>query len=192
MNPGVPLGTMIVEISFLPSAMFPVTAVTVTSEVMSVPELVMNCLLPLMIHSPSSSRAVVRVPPASEPAPGLGEPETGQRAAGHQFRQPLLLLLLGAEPVDRHRAETHPGLQRDRHRLVDLAEFLERQGQREVVAAHAAVLLRERQPEQSHLAHLGDDLVREAVLLIVFGRHRRDDGAREVGDRIAEILVFLG
>jgi hypothetical protein len=36
----------------------------------------MNALLPLMIHSvPSSlSRAVVRVPPASEPAPGSVSP----------------------------------------------------------------------------------------------------------------------
>jgi len=62
------VGTMMLEISFLPSAMLPVTAVTVTSEVISVPELVMNCLLPLITHSPLSSRAVVRVPPASEPA----------------------------------------------------------------------------------------------------------------------------
>ena len=66
---------MMLEISFLPSAMLPVTAVTVTSEVISVPELVMNCLLPLITHSPLSSRAVVRVPPASEPAPGSVSPK---------------------------------------------------------------------------------------------------------------------
>ena len=41
---------------------------------MSVPELVMNCLLPLMIHSPPSSFAVVFVPPASLPAPGSVRP----------------------------------------------------------------------------------------------------------------------
>ncbi len=74
-NPVVPLGTMIDEISFLPFAPVPVTAVTVTSEVMSVPELVMNCLLPLITQSPLSSRAVVRVPPASEPAPGSVRPK---------------------------------------------------------------------------------------------------------------------
>lgn len=74
MNPGVPEGTMIVEISFLPSARVPVTAVTVTSEVMSVPELVMNCLVPLTTQWSPSRRAVVRVPPASEPAPGSVRP----------------------------------------------------------------------------------------------------------------------
>lgn len=75
MNPGVPDGTMIVEISFLPFSLTPVTAVTVTSEVMSVPELVMNCLPPLMIHESPSSRAVVAVAPASEPAPGSVRPK---------------------------------------------------------------------------------------------------------------------
>ena len=68
-----------VEISFLmlPSgrSSWPVTAVTVTSLVMSVPELVMNSLLPLMTHSPPPSLAVVLVPPASEPASGSVRPK---------------------------------------------------------------------------------------------------------------------
>ena len=41
-KPGVPDGTMIVEISGLPSCLRPVTAATVTRPVMSVPELVMK------------------------------------------------------------------------------------------------------------------------------------------------------
>ena len=48
---------------------------TVTSEVISEPELVMNCLLPLTIHSPSRSSALVLVAPASEPAPGSVRPK---------------------------------------------------------------------------------------------------------------------
>ena len=47
MKPVVGTGTRIDEISFLPPVS-PVTAVTVTSLVMSVPELVMNCLEPLI------------------------------------------------------------------------------------------------------------------------------------------------
>jgi hypothetical protein len=46
----------------------PVTAVIETQPEISVPELVMNCLAPLMTHSPSSSLALVRTLPASEPA----------------------------------------------------------------------------------------------------------------------------
>jgi hypothetical protein len=63
-NPAVGTGTRIELISFLPPAISPVTAVTVTRRVRSVPELVMNALLPLIRQLPSSRTAVVRVPPA--------------------------------------------------------------------------------------------------------------------------------
>ena len=72
-NPGVPCGTMIVEMRLRPFSS-PVTAVTVTKRVMSVPELVMNCFEPLITHSSPSRRAVVRVAPASEPASGSVSP----------------------------------------------------------------------------------------------------------------------
>jgi hypothetical protein len=74
-NPGVPAGTRIAEISRRPATSRPpVIAVTVTNEVMSVPELVMNAFEPLITHSSPSSRAVVRVAPASEPPPGSVSP----------------------------------------------------------------------------------------------------------------------
>ena len=75
MKPGVPLGTMIVESSGRPPSRSPVFAVTVTSEVIEEPELVMNCLAPLTTHSPSVSTALVFVAPASEPAPGSVRPK---------------------------------------------------------------------------------------------------------------------
>lgn len=77
MKPGVPVGTMMVDSSFEPSGFVPVTAVTVTSAVMSVPELVMNAFEPLITHSfvASSSTARVWVPPASEPVPGSVSPK---------------------------------------------------------------------------------------------------------------------
>ncbi len=53
----------------------PVRAVTVTTDVMSEPELVMNCFAPLTTHSPSTSSARVFVAPASEPAPGSVRPK---------------------------------------------------------------------------------------------------------------------
>jgi hypothetical protein len=65
---------MMAEISGFP-AVRPVTAVTVTSPVMSVPELVMKAFDPLMTHSSPSRTAVVRVPPASEPPPGSVRPK---------------------------------------------------------------------------------------------------------------------
>ena len=79
MKPGVPLGTRIAVSSFFtePSArtLSPVTAVMVTRRVILVPELVMNCLVPLMTHWPSSRTAVVLVPAASEPASASVSPK---------------------------------------------------------------------------------------------------------------------
>ena len=56
------------------------SVVTVTTEVSSEPELVMNCLEPLTTHSPSCSVARVAVAPASEPAPGSVRPKPGSRS----------------------------------------------------------------------------------------------------------------
>ena len=78
-KPGVPVGTMIVEISGRPSALSPVRAVTVTTEVMLEPELVMNCFAPSITHSPSSSTARVLVAPASEPDSGSVSPNPASR-----------------------------------------------------------------------------------------------------------------
>ena len=66
------------EISRLPFEP-PVTAVIVTQPEMSVPALVMNCLAPSTTHSPSSSFAVVRVLPASDPASGSVRPKAASR-----------------------------------------------------------------------------------------------------------------
>ena len=57
-NPGVSTGTTIEVISSSP-----VNAVTVTIEVISVPELVMNCFEPLMTQWSPSWTAFVRVAP---------------------------------------------------------------------------------------------------------------------------------
>ena len=51
-NPGVPAGTRIALISGEPSGRSPVRAVTVTTLVIGVPELVMNAFAPSITHSP--------------------------------------------------------------------------------------------------------------------------------------------
>jgi len=146
---------------------------------MSVPELVMKAFEPLMTHSPPST------------GPGLGQTERAQRLARAERRQPLLLLLLGPEPEDRHGAEGDPRLEGDRDRLVDPAELLEDEAEGEVVAAHAAVLLREGQTEQAHLRHLPDDVVREGLRRVVVRCDGRDDVAGEGLDGLAELLLLF-
>ena len=90
MKPGVPLGTRMAEMSGCPSSVVPVRAVTVTTEVMSVPELVMNAFAPLMTQSPPSRTALVRVAPASEPPSGSVRPKPASarpatRSGSHSF-----------------------------------------------------------------------------------------------------------
>jgi len=74
---------MIAEISGLPS-LRPVMASTVTTEVIEVPELVMNAFEPSMTHSSPSTRAVVRIPPRmSDPPPGSVRPNAARRSPWH-------------------------------------------------------------------------------------------------------------
>ena len=69
-----PFSTTMFEISSSP-----VRAVIVTPQVMSVPAFVMNIFEPFTTHEPSRSSAVVRVAPASEPAPGSVSPKAASR-----------------------------------------------------------------------------------------------------------------
>src|SRR5205085_2229718 len=62
-----------------------VRAVTVITEVIGVPELVMNALVPSTTHSPveESRRARVRVAPASLPASGSVNPKAASASPAH-------------------------------------------------------------------------------------------------------------
>src|SRR5205823_4470642 len=121
----------------------------------------------------------------------LGEAERGERLAGAQLRKPLLLLLRGAEPEDGHRPETDRRFESDGDARVRAGELLDRKAQGQEVTAHAAVLLRERQPEQTHPAHLRNDVVGELAGLVVVRGTRRHDLLRELFDRLAQCLVLV-
>ena len=70
-----PFSTTMFEISSSP-----VRAVIVTMPEISVPAFVMNIFEPSITQSPPSSRAVVRVAPASDPAPGSVRPNAASRS----------------------------------------------------------------------------------------------------------------
>ena len=159
---------------------------------MSVPALVMNCLAPLTTQSPSSSAARVRTLPASDPASGSVRPKAPSFAPGGQLRQPLLLLLLRAEEVDRLRAQRRVRAHRDRHARVDARELLDGERVCSVSPPAAAVLLGERDPHQPELAHLGHDLVGEALLAVELLGHGRDLLLGEVADGLLEQPVVVG
>ena len=126
------------------------------------------------------------------PRLGFGQPEARESRAREQVRQQLLLLRVGAEAEDRHRAEAHARLEGDRERLVDPAERFDRETQREVVAALAAEFLGERQSEQAELPHLRDDIERKGLGAVGFVRTRRDDLVGEFADEVGELLLVVG
>ena len=107
LSPGVPAGTMMAEICVRPLTGSPVTAATVTTPVMLVPEFVMKALVPLITQSPPSRRAVVRTAPASEPPPGSVNPKAARSSPAAQAGQPALFLLLGPETVERRGPERY-------------------------------------------------------------------------------------
>src|SRR5690606_35760595 len=95
------------------------------------------------------------------------------------------------ETVDGHGTQRHPRLERHGHRRIDPGEFLERETQGEVVAAHTAVLLGKWQAEQAHRAHLRDDLVGELLADVEVADHGFDLGLGEVVDRLAQRFVLV-
>ena len=126
------------------------------------PALVMNCLAPSITHSPSSRRGARARVAGVRARLGLGQPE-GRRACAPRTGRgsQSLLLLLGAEQVDRLRAQRRVRAQRDRHRGVHARELLDRERVGERVAAAAAVLLGERDAHQVSSPSLAHDLVGE-------------------------------
>ena len=69
------------------------------------PALVIQAFWPLITHSSPSLTAVVRIAAGSEPASGSESAKAGRPLAGRAFRQEALFQLVGAEELDRQRAE---------------------------------------------------------------------------------------
>ena len=166
-----------VLISGLPLSRVPVRAVTVTTEVIEEPELVMNCLAPSTTHSSPSRTALVAVAPASDPAPGsVGEP--------------ALLLLVGAVGEDRVDAQADGGLERDPDRLVDAAELLDRDAERDEVTLTPAVRLGGGQAEQAQLTHLVNHVDGEVMVAVPLRGMGRDLLLGEVTDDSTQLFVL--
>jgi hypothetical protein len=123
---------------------------------------------------------------------GLGQAEGAELLARAEVGHQALLLLLGAEQVDRLRAERGVRAHRDRHGGVHARELLDRQRVGERVAPSAAVFLRERDPHQPELPELGHDLVREALLAVELLRDGLHLALGEVADGAADQLVVVG
>ena len=145
-----------------------------------------------MTYSSPSLTARVLIPATSEPASGSVMPEAGDLLALDRGHEVVLLLLLGAEQVDRRRR--HVRVDRDAHAeaaAVGVRHLLGEHERAVVVAALAAVLLGVGEAEEAELAHALEDPVRERRLLPLL-RVRAQLLDDEVVDRLAELVVLVG
>ncbi len=123
---------------------------------------------------------------------GLGEGEAAERLAGGEPGQPVPLLLLGAEGVDGLGDQAERDGDDAAHGGVAPAEFLQDEAIGEVVAAAAAVLLGEGQPEEAELAQPADDRAVHRLGAVPGGGVRGDLAVREGGGELADGGLFLG
>ena len=134
----------------------------------------------------------MRVPPASEPAPGSVSPYAAEHApAGHRNEVPLLLLGRAGQV---ERAASEAGVRRDdeAERAPHPADLLDGHGVGERVEARSALVLGDRDPEPAELADAPHDVGRESTLPFVLLDDRRHLGEHEVADRVAEQDVLGG
>ena len=190
-----PFSTIRFEISGR-SPSLPVTAVIATWPEMSVPELVMNCFVPSITHSPSSSEARVAAValPASDPASGSVNPngEPSFRPAQKIGQKPLFLLIV-VMPKTKIGSVPRPvwALTVTATLESTLGELLDRKHELQRGAAGATDRLGEWDPHQPELAERADDLVRKALGAVELPCDRCDFATREVADRLLKQPVVL-
>ena len=122
---------------------------------------------------------------------GLGEPEGAELAPRAEIGQEPLLLVVGAEQVNRLGAERGVGAERDRDRRVDPGQLLDRERVGERVTAPAADALRERDPHQVELAHLRDQFVWEGLRTVEFGGDRGHLAPSEIANGVAQKALLV-
>ena len=152
----------------------------------------MNVLRPLI-----EPAAVTPFGPRADPAGvgagiGLGEPERAEDPALGQRPQPALALRVGAEQVQRQRADGHVRLPRRGHRLVRQPDLLHRRHEADGGHPDAAPLLGDQHAEQAQPAHLAEQVGRAPRLLPGERRTRRDLLLREVAAEPGEVAFGFG
>ena len=155
-NPGVSVGTTKPR---MPPFSSPALAQTTATS--AIEPLVIHIFEPLSTQSSPSRRARVRIDAGVGAVVGLGEAEAADRLARRHPRQPLLLLLLGAEPPDREHREA--ALHRHQRADAGVARLELEAGQAVVDRRHArAAVALEVHAEQADLAELAGELAAPA------------------------------
>ena len=131
------------------------------------------------------------IPPGSEPASGSRQRERGRPLARRAARQEALLELLGAVELDRQRAELLDH-QDQRGRRARAGDLLDRHVEHQRAGAGAAVLLREREPEQVLLGEQLAQVPRVLGLRVDLRGPRSHALGHDLADRVAEFDLVGG
>ncbi len=122
----------------------------------------------------------------------FGQAEGAELAPLGQRRQVGLLLLLGAELVDRVGAQRDVRRERDAGRGAHAGELLDDDGVAEIIGPGATVLFGEDHPGQTQLAELVEHQIPvEALLLVALLRRGRQLGFGEAAHHLPHHLLFI-
>ena len=122
---------------------------------------------------------------------GFAHRECAAHLTGGHSRQEMLLLLGGPVLAD-HVRDNEVGVDDTRHAHPAARQLFHAQCIGEQRLAQTAVLLRDHQPEQSHLLHALDDLGRVAIGVLEFLRDRDDLLVHECADVGQDLGLDLG
>src|SRR4029077_6102624 len=120
----------------------------------------------------------------------LGEAERPQLPSREQLGQPALLLLLGAELVDRRRAQADRCFEGDADARVRPGNLFDGQAKGEKISAGSTVLFGKGKAEETNLPHLPLDVIAEPVLAVELLRSRSHHLPSEGAARVANRLLF--
>ena len=149
-------------------------------------------------HLRAADHVVVAVPPAGGvhvgdvgARPGLGHARPGEDLTAGERREVALLLLLGAVDEDRVADEAARKGERAGDDVAVPRDLLHQGGVRDVVETGAAVLDRDDAAGEAERAGLLDELLREALRLVVLGHARGDLALRPVPRELDQLALFV-
>ena len=154
--------------------------------------LVIQFLMPLMTKSSPSALATVFCAAASRARLRLREREAAEQLARRQRRQELLLLLVGAELVERVAHERVVDAHDDARRGAGARDLLHRQHVADGVEAGAAPLLGHGHAEQAQLGHARHQLLGVPVVAIDLGGLGQHFVLGEVGGGLLHQPLLVG
>ena len=144
-------------------------------------------------HPPPSVRtAVVRVPPASEPASGSVSDQQPSFSPCARGTDVFLLLRVGAKFVDVIGAKRIVRRDDDADGAVHAGKFFDGDDIFDIAEPRAAVFFRENDAEQAELREFRDNFLREMRGFVPLHDVRSDFGFGEFADGAAKLLLFVG